>query len=192
MASKSTKSGAYEMLVTQKDAITRITGIITPESIDGLENKLGGAFTKLKSAHFAEGQPYGFLATVIPQEKYPIVISNATWVYTAPGNPGAYAAAALAPGVSTAQRDQLVAQHKEEQTAYADYLGLQEAGKELLLNGVGDDELAPLKKQCDSTIHSMILHLREKMAIKMTTSQKFEYKAEGYGKQWDPTTSITA
>ena len=55
MASKSTKSGAYEMLVAQKDAITRITGIITPESIDGLE-KLGGAFTKLKSAHFAEGQ----------------------------------------------------------------------------------------------------------------------------------------
>ena len=38
----------------------------------------------------------------------------------------------------------------------------------------------------------MILHLREKTAIKMTTSQKFEYKAEGYGKQWDPTTSIMA
>jgi hypothetical protein len=61
---------------------------------------------------------------------------------------------------------------------------------------VGDDALAPLKKQYinfgDSTIHSMILHLREKTAIKMTTSQKFEYKVEGYGKQWDPTTSITA
>jgi hypothetical protein len=26
----------------------------------------------------------------------------------------------------------------------------------------------------------------------MTTSQKFKYKAEGYGRQWDPTTSITA
>jgi hypothetical protein len=38
----------------------------------------------------------------------------------------------------------------------------------------------------------MIQHLCEKRAIKMTTSQKFEYKAEGYGKQWDPTTSITA
>ncbi len=184
------------MLVAQKDAITRITGIITPESIDGLENKLGGAFTKLKSTHFAEGQRYGFLATVIPQEKYRIVISDATWAYAAPGNPGAYAAAALATGVSAAQREQLVAQHKEEQTAYADYLGSQEAGKELLLYGVGDDVLAPLKKQYinfgDSTIHSMILHLREKMAIKMMTSQKFEYKAEGYGKQWDPTTSITA
>jgi hypothetical protein len=196
MASKSTKSGAYEMLVAQKDAITRITGIITPESIDGLENELGGAFTKLKSTHFAEGQRYGFLATVIPQEKYRIVISDAAWAYAAPVNPGAYAVAALAPGVSAAQREQIVAQHKEELTAYADYLGSQEAGKELLLYGVGDDALAPLKKQYinfgDATIHSMILHLREKTAIKMTTSQKFEYKAEGYGKQWDPTMSITA
>jgi len=98
--------------------------------------------------------------------------------------------------VSAAQREQLVAQHKEEQTAYTDYLGSQEAGKELLLYGVGDDVLAPLKKHYinfgASTIHSMILHLQEKTAIKMTTLQKFEYKAEGYGKQWDPTTSITA
>ena len=100
------------MLVAQKDAITRITGIIMPESIDGLENKLGGAFTKLKSTRFEEGQRYGFLATVIPQEKYRIVISNAAWNYAAPANPGTYAIAALAPGVSTVQREQLIAQHK--------------------------------------------------------------------------------
>ncbi len=131
------------MLVAQKDVITRITGIIMPESIDGLENKLGGAFTKLKSTHFEEGQRYGFLETVIPQEKYCIVISNAAWNYTAPANPGTYAIAAPAPGVSTAQREQLVAQHKEEQTAYANYLGSQEAGKELLLYRVGEDALAP-------------------------------------------------
>ena len=196
MASKSTKNGGYEMIVAQKDAITRITGIITPESIDGLKNKkIGGAFTKLKSTHFAEGQRYGFLATVIPQEKYRIVISDATWNYAAPANPGACMVAALSPGVSAAQQEQLVAQHKEEQMAYADYLGLQEAGKELLLYRVGNDALAPLKKHYikfgNSTIHSMILHLRDKTAIKMTTSQKFEYKAEGYEKQWDPTKSIT-
>jgi hypothetical protein len=80
--------------------------------------------------------------------------------------------------------------------SYANYLGSQEAGKELLLYGVSDDALAPLKKQYinfgNATIHSMILHLREKTAIKMTTLQKFEYKSEGYAKQWDPTTSITA
>ncbi len=73
-----------------------------------------------------------------------------------------------------AQRKQIVAQHKEEQTAYANYLGSQEAGKELLFYGVSEDALAPLKKQYinfgDATIHSMILHLQEKMAIKMTTS----------------------
>ncbi len=133
---------------------------------------------------------------MIPQEKYCIIISNADWIYAAPENPGAYAATALIAGVSTAQREQLVAQHKEEQMAYADYLGSQEVGKELLLYGVGDDALAPLKKQYinfgDATIHTMIRHLREKTAIKMTTSQKFEYKSEGYGKQWDPITSITA
>ncbi len=109
---------------------------------------------------------------------------------------GAYAAAALGANVSAAQRKQIVARHKEEQMSYANFLSTQEAGKELLLYGVGNDALAPLKKQYinfgDATIHSMILHLRDKTAIKMTTSQKFEHKSEGYGKQWDPTTSITA
>jgi hypothetical protein len=38
----------------------------------------------------------------------------------------------------------------------------------------------------------MILHLCEKTAIEMTTSQNFEYKAKGYRKQWDPSTSMMA
>ncbi len=60
---------------------------------------------------------------------------------------------------------------------------------------MGDDALAPLKKQYinfgDATVHSMIKHLRDKTAIKMTTSQKYNYKTEGYCKPWDPTMSIT-
>jgi hypothetical protein len=83
-----------------------------------------------------------------------------------------------------------------KQTAYTEYLGAQKAGKELLLYGLGDDALALLKKQYitfgNATILSMILNLCEKMAIKMTTSQKSNYKAEGYKKQWDLTTSIKA
>ncbi len=55
MSSKSSKNGAYKILVTQKGAITKITGIITPESIDTLKNELGGAITILKSTHFAKG-----------------------------------------------------------------------------------------------------------------------------------------
>ena len=38
----------------------------------------------------------------------------------------------------------------------------------------------------------MIDHLRLKTAIRMTTTQKFEYKTNGYNNPWDPTTSITA
>ncbi len=131
-----------------------------------------------------------------PKEKYCIVIADPVWVYAAPANPGAYPAAALAAGVSTAKRKQIIAQHKKMQMAYTKNLGAQEAGKELLLNGIGNNVLAPLTKQCNNfgntTIHSMMLHLWEKTAIKMTTSQKFEYKAKGYRKQWNPTTSITA
>jgi hypothetical protein len=46
----------YKILVAQKDAITKITGIITPESIDTLKNELVGAFTILESTHFAMGE----------------------------------------------------------------------------------------------------------------------------------------
>jgi hypothetical protein len=42
------------MLVAQKDAIMKITGIITPESINTLKNKLGGVFTIVKSTHFCQ------------------------------------------------------------------------------------------------------------------------------------------
>jgi hypothetical protein len=147
MSTKLSKNGAYDMLLAQKDTITKITGIITPESIDNFENKLGRAFAILKSIHFNKGQKYGFLATVIPQAKYRIVIKDPTWVYAAPGNPGVYAAAALSANVSVTQCEQIVACHKEEQTSYANYLSAQEAGKELLLYGMGEDALAPLKKQ---------------------------------------------
>jgi hypothetical protein len=177
MSSTSSKNGAYKILVTQKDAIMKITGIITPQSIDTLENELGGAFTILKSTHFAKGERYGYLACVIIEEKYRIIIADPVWVYMAQVNSGAYAAAALAAGVSVAQQEQITAQYKETQIAYTKYLSAQEAGKEVLLYGVGNDALALLKKQyinfSNATINSMILHLREKMAIKMTTSQKF-------------------
>ncbi len=102
MSSKWSKNGAYKILVTQKDTITKIRGIITPKSINTLENELGGAFTILKYTHFAKGERYGYLTCVIPEEKYPIIIANSMWVYKAPVNPGAYAVAAFAVGVSMA------------------------------------------------------------------------------------------
>jgi hypothetical protein len=70
----------YKILVAQKDAITKITGIITPKSINTLENKLGGAFTILKSTHFSKGQHYKYLLCVTPKENYRIVVADPVWV----------------------------------------------------------------------------------------------------------------
>jgi hypothetical protein len=129
MSSKSSKNGAYEILIAQKDAIMKITGIITPKSIDDLENELGGAFTTLNSTHFAEGEQYGYLACVIPEEKHCIVIANPMSVYTAPVNPGAYAAAALAAGVSAAHQGQITMQHKGTQMVCTKYLAHRKQGR---------------------------------------------------------------
>jgi hypothetical protein len=99
-----------------------------------------------------------------------VVIANGTWTYVAPIIPGAYAATALRAGISAAQWEQIIANHKDDQTSYAKYLGAQEAGKELILYDVGDDALAPLKKQ-----YINFKHLCKKTVIKMMTSQKYDW-----------------
>ncbi len=89
-----------------------------------------------------------------------------------------------------------MAEHKILQKSYNDYLGVKEAGKELILYAVGDDALTPLKKLYIGfgvlPVLKMINHLCLKMTIKMMTAQKHEYKTIGYNNPWDPTTSITA
>jgi hypothetical protein len=186
----------YKTLIGLHNKITYRNGIITPEGVDKLEDKLGGVCTLIKMHHYMEGQKYGHLASIIPQEKYRIVVSNNAWTHTAPANPGAYSAAALGMSNAAAQRKQFVAEHKVLQSSYANYLGVEESGKELILYAVGDNALAPLKKQYtgfgDTTILSMLDHLRQKTAIRMTTAQKYEYKNAGFNAPWDPTTSITA
>ncbi len=97
------KNGAYEILAAQKSTVAKIAGIITPEAVDNLENEIGGIFTILKSNHFDEGQRYGYLACVIPQDKYRVVIANNMWAHQAPDNPAAYALTALGAGISAAQ-----------------------------------------------------------------------------------------
>ena len=192
----STGQGAYEMLISLQDKMTRLNGLITPEAVDKLEDEIGGIFTVAKTHHYDQGQKYGHLASAIPEAKYRQVIGDATWTHTVPADPGAYSPAALVAGTTAAQREQLVAEHKVLLKAYHDYLGAEEAGKELILYAAGDDALAPLKKLYigfgDSSVLQMIDHLRLKTAIKMTTAQKHEFKSTGYNNPWDPTTSITA
>jgi hypothetical protein len=116
--------------------------------------------------------------------------------HTIPANQGAYSTAALAVGNAATLQEQYVVEHNILTKIYNDYLGIKEAGKDLILYAAGNDALALLKKQYigfgDSTVLSMINHLCQKTGIKMTTAQKHKYMATGYNKPWDPTTSITA
>jgi hypothetical protein len=90
---------------------------------------------------------------------------------------------ALAVGIAAVLQEQYVTEHKILTKSYNDYLGVKEAGKDLILYAAGDNALAPLKIQYigfgNLTVLSMIDHLRQKTAIKMTTAQKHEYNATG-------------
>ncbi len=100
------------MLIKLWDKLTRLNGVITPEAVDKLKDKLGRIFTVAKTHHYTQGQKYGHLASAIPKSKYRLVIGNDTWTHTVPANPGAYSADALNAGNAAATRKQFVAQHK--------------------------------------------------------------------------------
>ena len=53
-SSKSNKS--YDMLISLCNKLTRLNGVITPEAVDKLEDKLGGIFTVTKTHHYEQGQ----------------------------------------------------------------------------------------------------------------------------------------
>ncbi len=141
----SKSNAAYDTLISLRDKLTRINGVITPETVDKLEDELGGIFMVTKTHHYEQGQKYRHLASVIPKQKYRLVTGNATRAHTVPGNPGAYSQAALSIGNSAALQEQHVAKNNILQKSYNDYLGVKEAGKELILYAVGNDALAPLK-----------------------------------------------
>jgi hypothetical protein len=59
--SSSASNKAYDMRIKLWDKLTRLNGVITPEAIDKLEDKLGGIFTMAKTHHYTQGQKYGHL-----------------------------------------------------------------------------------------------------------------------------------
>ncbi len=98
----SKSNGVYDTLISLRDKLTRLNGVITPEAVNKLEDELGGIFTVTKIHHYEQGQKYGHLAIAIPESKYRLVIGNATWVHGVPADPGAYSQAALGAGNAAA------------------------------------------------------------------------------------------
>jgi hypothetical protein len=77
-------------MISLRDKLTRLNGVITPEAVNKLKDELGGIFTVTKTHHYKQGQKYGNLASAIPESKYRLVIGNAAWVHGVPADPGAY------------------------------------------------------------------------------------------------------
>ena len=100
-ASKS--NGAYDTLISLRDKLTPLNGVITPEDVDKLKDELDGIFTVAKTHHYEQGQKYGHLASVIPEAKYRLIIGDSAWAHNLPTNPGAYSQAALTTGNAAAQ-----------------------------------------------------------------------------------------
>jgi hypothetical protein len=50
-------------LINLRDKLTRLNGVITPKTVDKLEDELGGIFTVAKTHHYYQGQKYGHLAS---------------------------------------------------------------------------------------------------------------------------------
>ncbi len=109
--SSSASNEAYNTLIKLWDKLTCLNGVITPEAVNKLEDKLVGIFTVGKTHHYTQGQKYGHLASAIPESKYRLVIGNATWTHTVPSNPGAYSTDALNAGNAAATCKQFMAQH---------------------------------------------------------------------------------
>jgi len=63
----SKSNGTYNMLISLRDKMTRLNGMITPEAVDKLEDELGRIFTVAKKHHYEQGQKYDLLASVIPE-----------------------------------------------------------------------------------------------------------------------------
>jgi hypothetical protein len=147
MMSSSALNKVYGMLIKLWDKLTCINDVITPEAVDKLEDKLSRIFTMAKTHHYTQGQKYDHLASTIPKSKYRLVIRNATWTHMVPTDPGAYSADALSAGNAAATHVQFVAKNKIKQRSYRDYLNIEKAGKKLILCALGNDAVAPLKKQ---------------------------------------------
>jgi hypothetical protein len=143
-SSKSNTS--YDTLISLCNKLTCLNGVITPKAVDRLKDELGGILTVAKTHHYKQGQKYGHLASAIPEPKYRLVIGNTTLVHTISANPGVYSMAALTVRNAAKLREQYVAEHKILMKSYNDYLGVEEAGKNLFLYAAGNNALAPLKK----------------------------------------------
>ena len=162
MTSKSdVESSIRDQIVAQQDKVTRLHGDISPETVDNLEEELGGIVVNIKSHHFVRGAEFGHLSVIIPQSEFADLIGDDEWEYEPPEELDAYDPDAIALGA--AQRSQAEAEWKRKIDAYETYLGVCAGLRDLIVLAVGEDAVVTLKKKYVNygavAPHDMISHL---------------------------------
>ena len=187
----------YEQLYEKRHTgITRVVGPITPAVIDKLRDEVATIAATTKTYSYPQGQVFGYVASIIQEAKYQVLISDPTFTYASVADPGAYDQAALAPGASAAQRKQIIAEHKRQQMDYNNYIAVQQASKDFNIYSLGEASIEALKKPyvaySNSTVQEVFTHLYDKTAEKMTEKDKQDYLNAGYATIWDGATDLQA
>ena len=137
-----------DILTSQKDMITRIVGDITPKTLNILEEEIGGILVFVNSTHYDQGEKYGHLYVILGETRMCKILNNKpNFVYDTLVDQGAYNPAVIANASSATNRYQMEAQHYLKNYKYQRYLGIETGTKEIIKYAVGNDALAPLKKQ---------------------------------------------
>ncbi len=63
------KSNASYELISLRDKLTCLNGVINPEAVNRFKDELSRIFTVAKTLHYEQGQKYGHLVSAIPKPK---------------------------------------------------------------------------------------------------------------------------
>ena len=138
----------HDLPTCQQDTITRIVGDITPKTLDILEEEIGGILVSVKLNHYAQGAKYGHLAAILGETRMRKILNNQpNFGYDTPVDQGAYDPVVIANAATAASRSQMEAQHDQKNDKYQRNFVIETGTKELIKYAVGNDALAPLKKQ---------------------------------------------
>ena len=186
------QASARDDILSLKHTIDKLDEI-TPETVDQLEEQVGEACVTVKSWHFEQGQDYGHLPVIIPEEEYRTLIGDPAWTYTVPvANAEEYNPAAVTCAAN--RRGQNEAAWTRQANNHLDFIGVCDGARQLIMYGAGEDAVVALKKKYTgyNTVSpkEMIQHLREKTCVKMTMLEKDRFKRKGYEKEWDMTKNI--
>ena len=86
-----------DAITAQKDCVTRISGNITPEVINDLEEELGGILVECKLHHFSpQGQSrFGHLGVILGEDRMRTIYGDPGYMYGIPVDQGPYATTIL-------------------------------------------------------------------------------------------------